>query len=91
MLELTNEFKEAMFSLDLDSEDEEDVARFLRDQKCCNCDMDDPCYNIECRARQEQTREYYARLFSNPIAREVYKPVYGYEGGIRYKIDYSDD
>lgn len=87
----TIDFAEAMYALDLDSDDAEDVARFMEDQAQCNCDEGYQCFNLACRERVEKTRESMVRLFSNPAVREHYRPVYGFEGGIRYKINYDNE
>lgn len=87
---ITSELEDAMYEYDLDPDDPTDVERFTEDQACCNCDMDYQCFNPDCRAKREQERDYYGRLFSNPAVREHYRPVYGFEGGIRYKIEYDD-
>lgn len=84
---MTPDIEAAMLEFDLDPDDPVDVARFTEDQKGCNCDLDYRCYNPDCRQRYNQEFEYYAKLFSNPAVRELYRPMYGYEGGIRYKIE----
>lgn len=44
---------EAMEALDLDPEDPQDLERFRRDQRTCNCDIGYHCYNPTCRANYE--------------------------------------
>jgi hypothetical protein len=88
---MTLELEQTMYEYNLDPDDPEDVERFMKDQVCCNCDEGYQCFNLACRERVEKERDYYARLFSNPAVREHYRPVYGYEGGIRYKIDYGSE